>query len=360
MKTNNTLAAVAACLLGWWLLVAPGAAVAAVDDLYAAEAGVSGEDAEERNRAIAAAFRAVLVKLTGDRMVGARTGVEELVGRAPMLVQQYRYRVAEPAGDAAPARFLWVRFDAAAVDRLLAERSWPVWRAPRSRLLAWLSVEADGRRGLLSAETEPVALQALRERAAQRGVAVQLPLLDLEDQARLTAADLWSGFEEPIRGASQRYGEGPVLVGRLKLLGQGRWQPDWLLLGAEGKQGFSGAPGGLAEILAAGVDEAVDRLAARHAPSVAVSGPAPARVTVSGVYDLPDYAAVLQVMGAAGGVGRLALRSVSGDTLVFDVWLDGGAAALVDQLGAEPRLRAQPETGLGNGELSRLNYQWAP
>ena len=370
METNKFPTALAAprsrlaviCLFGALLLGLLGTAAAAPVDLYSAEAEVSGEGADERNRGIAEAFRAVLVKLTGDRMVGTRAGVDDLLAQAPGLVQQYRYRVAETDSEAgqAPQRYLWVRFDDAAVDRLLAERSWPVWRAPRPRLLVWLSTDEGGRRSLVSAETQPAAGAALRGRGEVRGIPVQMPLLDLEDQSRLTPADLWSGFEEPIRAASQRYGEGPVLVGRLKFLGKGRWQPEWLLLGAGDVQAYSGAPGDLAQVLGAGVDAAADRLTARFAPTIAATGPAPVRIDVNGVYGLADYAAVLEILGRAPGVNRLSLRGGFGDGLQFDVWLDGSPDTLVNDLGLEPRLRAMPavtDTAVGT---RRLSYQWLP
>ena len=48
-------------------------------------------------------------------------------------------------------------------------------------------------------------MAALRARAAYRGMPLQLPLMDLEDQAGLTPADVWSGYQPGIRQASARY-----------------------------------------------------------------------------------------------------------------------------------------------------------
>jgi hypothetical protein len=343
------------------LLWVHGAWAAAAVDLYAAEAEVSGEGAEERNRAIGEAFAAVLVKLTGDRRVATRSGAEQLVAQAPGLVQQYRYRLADAQGEQPPLRYLWVRFDHLAVDRLLAERGWPVWRAPRPRLLVWLAVDEGGRRSLVNLDGQPAAARALRERAAERGLPLQLPLLDLQDQASLSAADLWSGFEEGIRQASQRYGEGPVLVGRLKFLGKGRWQPEWVLYDRAGDQELSAAAGALTEVLPAAVDLAADRLAARHAPTVAAGGPAPLRITVAGLYELQDYAGLLETLGQVVGVSRLALRQATVDTLVFDIWSDGSADQVAEELARDARLQPAPVAPDAEpSELRRLNYRWLP
>lgn len=348
-------------LLGLLLTLTLSSQAMAAVDLYAAEAEVSGEGAEERNRAIGEAFAAVLVKLTGDRQAAARSGAEALSAQAPALVQQYRYRVADAQGEQPAVRYLWVRFDNLAVDRLLAERGWPIWREPRPRLLVWLGLDEGGRRSLSNLDAEPAAALALRERATTRGVPLQLPLLDLQDQASLTAADLWSDFAEGIRGASARYGDGPVLVGRLKFLGKGRWQPEWMLYDRDAAQGFSAAPGSLTEILPAAVDVAADRLAARHAPSVAAGGPAPVRVTVAGLYDLRDYAAVLDALSQVAGLSRLALRHAAADTLVFDLWSDASPDAVAGELQREYRLQPEPPAAdAAMSDMRPLNYRWLP
>ncbi len=336
-----------------------GVPTAVSADLYGAETPVSGEDAEERNRAVSAAFGQVLVKLTGSRSVATRSAYQELLAQAPLLVQQYRYRIAEAGADGAPQRLLTVRFDPPAVDRLLAERAWSIWREPRPRLLVWLVKDEGGQRTMVSPDLEPAIRAALRRQAQARGVEMQLPLLDLEDQSQLTAADAWSGFEPRILAASQRYGSGPILVGRLKSLGNGRWQPDWTLYDSARTQAFAVAPGGLGEAMVEGVDMAADFLAVAYAPGVAVAGPAPVRVTVTGVYALDDYAKVLGIMGRAPGINRLSVRRAAGDLIVFDIWLDGDATDLSQGLAQIAELRVDTVTAAETG-MQQLAYRWEP
>ena len=344
---------------GFALVCGIGNPVAESADLYMGEAPVSGEDAQERNRAILAAFDQVLVKLTGSRSVATRTGYQELLAKAPLLVQQYRYRMDEAQDDGVAQRFLTVRFDPPAVDRMLAERAWSIWREPRPRLLVWLVKDEGGQRNMVSADLSPDIRSALRQQAQARGVELQLPLLDLEDQSQLTAADAWSGFEPRIMAASQRYGGGPILVGRLKFLGGERWQPDWTLYDAARTQAFAAAPGGLTDVMREAVDMAADFLAVAYAPSVAVTGPAPVRVTVTGVYALGDYAKVLGIMGNAPGINRLSVRRPAGDLIVFDIWLDGDATDLSQGLGQYPELRADTVMSTLTG-VQQLAYRWEP
>ena len=55
-----------------------------------------------------------------------------------------------------------------------------------------------GARTLLSSGNEPAARAAAVAQAQQRGMPLQLPLMDLEDQGKLTAADLWSDYRAAI------------------------------------------------------------------------------------------------------------------------------------------------------------------
>ena len=74
--------------------------------------------------------------------------------------------------------------------------------------------------------------------AQRRGMPLQLPLLDLEDQTQLTPADLWSDYQPAIRQASARYPHDVIVVGRLRAQTDGRWRGAWSILDARGAQGF--------------------------------------------------------------------------------------------------------------------------
>lgn len=344
-------------LLFFMLLAGPMPSLAQVD-LYASEVPVTSEATEERHRAIRAALRLVLVKLTGSRNIAGRSGLDEIISVAPDLVQQYRYRVDPQASVETPTRMLWVRFEPVALVGLLNERGWAVWRPPRPRLLVWLVTEKARQRTLLNPDVVPDVRQALLDRAEARGVALQWPLLDLEDQARLTASDLWSGFEPTIREASQRYGDGPVLVGRLRSPRGGSWRPEWTLYDRSGAKDFKGSTATLAQVIGEGVDLATDHLAGRYSPATATSELALVRVDIQGIMALTDYASALKLLGQAPGVSRLSLRGATDDLVSFDVWLHGDANDLAVGLGVDGRLRpAATASGLSQ---DRLIFYWVP
>ena len=115
--------------------MAGGASVRAEVALYEADVVWHEGDAAAREEAFRQALRQVLVKVTGQRHLGEPAQVELLVEYAQALVQQYELRTATVAsGDVTVQEpRLWVRFDEAAVDRLVEDAGLPVWSRPRPR-----------------------------------------------------------------------------------------------------------------------------------------------------------------------------------------------------------------------------------
>jgi len=293
-------------------------------DLYATEVRVADDTLQVRNEAFEQALRGVLVRLSGSVDVGGNPAVGPLLGRAPSLVQQFRYRVDEAASAAQgtpAARYLWVRFDKASLDRAMRESGIPLWGARRPRVLLWLATERKGARRLVSLENETSTRDILLARARERGMPLQLPLMDLLDQSALSAADLWAGYEAAIRDASKRYPHDVILTGRLRDLG-GRWEARWTLL--------------------SGIDTVQDKLAARYAPTSGGDGSAFTRVRFRGIDSVAAYGRLIAIVGEQEDITRVNVRGVQGDDLYLDLWARGGPNALTRMLSLGGELFLEP------------------
>jgi len=184
------------CLIA---LFSPGISSAAnVSGLYEAEVPVIDQAAATREKGVATALRVVLVKVTGDRNVASRSAIVPLLEEAQRYVQQYRYRAVSPTtadGSVLPEESLelWVRFDAGTLDKRLRDLGVPIWGKQRPSTLVWLVVEDEGGRRLIGTDEESEYLSVLKERASVRGIPMLIPLLDLEDNARLKPSDVWGG-----------------------------------------------------------------------------------------------------------------------------------------------------------------------
>lgn len=209
---------------------APAMAAQVVDWLYDVEVQVASQADAERSRAARQALEEVLARVTGMAELPQVPEVEEALRRPERFYARYEYSRRLPVAQegAEQATFLQLHFEAAAVLAMLRSADLPIWAANRPTTLAWVAVQRQRRRTLLSA-TDPDELTAgLQRRAQQRGLKLLLPLLDLQDSA-LAADAVWGLFWEDIQGASARYAPDLLLVGRVAEDVEGHWTADWQL-----------------------------------------------------------------------------------------------------------------------------------
>jgi uncharacterized protein len=322
--------ALAAGLALWafaWLAAMPANA-ARVPGLYQAEVEYEGD----RDEAFREALAQVLVRITGRRDIAGREEAQPLLRDAAAYAQQFR----QPA----PER-LWAAFDGSALERALAELGLPVWGAERPSTLVWIAVDAGGGRRFVLASGSEFEYEEggirdeLAQAATRRGLPVVFPLMDAEDRARASFAEVWGGFDDSILAASARYGVDAVLVGRLSLddPGHGRWT----LLGADHGQRWSG-----------GVADSIDRLADLFAARFAVVAAGEARtlrLAVAGIESIDDYGRVSRFLGSLTAIEALSVETVEPERMVFRARLRGEPATLDEAVRLGGLLRPEPDPG---------------
>lgn len=300
---------------------------ARVEGLYQAEV----EQAGSRDEAFRAALGQVLVRMTGRRDAPGRPEVAPLLANAASFAQQF----SQPA----PNR-LWVAFDGLALERELGRLGQPVWGAERPSTLAWIAVDAGGGKRFVVASgaelDEEAAIHAeVLEAAASRGIPVVFPLMDAEDRARASFAEVWGGFEDSIREASERYGVDAVLVGRLAAEDMGRGR--WTLYGADGVERWNAS-------VADSIGRVADRFAARFA--VVSSGETrTVQLSVAGISSIEDYGRVSRFLAGLTAVQALDVETVEGDEVVFRVSMRGEPATLDEAVRLGGVLRSDGEQG---------------
>jgi hypothetical protein len=324
-------------------------------DLFVAQRPVADEGSDTRNQALSRMLSDILVRVSGSTRVTTQPGSQVVLDAAPSLVQQYRYE--SSAGEEGITKTLWARFDGASVERMMRQNGLPVWRQ-RPRVLLWLATERGSQRELLNLESQPEAQAALMARAQYRGLPLQLPLMDLTDQASLTPADVWSDYRAGIAQASDRYPHDLVLTGRLSSSDAGAWRGNWQLYQGENSQPFTTPAGDLSTTLAAAVDRTQDLLAARYAPLSSGNASSGTLLRVAGVNDLPAYGQLVALLRELSPVSSVALRHVDGDALWFELGLrgdttdlrralDATAQVVLDPAGAPaPRMPVAPDAAL--------------
>jgi hypothetical protein len=302
----------------------PGVGAAQVRGLYEGQVPVFEKDEQERGPAVAEALRQVLSKLSGVPSPGGPV-VAEALAAPERFVQQFRYR---DTPEAEIPLVLWVRFDASAVDALLADAGLPRWSAQRPEVLAWVEVVGVQGAEVVSPEDATGVGVAIAERAWERGLPLTFPLLDLEDRVRVPPGALWLMRPADVDAVSARYAPGAVLVGRVESTGTGTWVGRWRLSEAGALDAWETRGLTPAAAAAGGVDGMAVRLAARYAVADAGAAGAPVAVHVLGVRGLGDYARALGYLEGLDPVSDLRLAGARGERIAFSMRVRGGAESL--------------------------------
>lgn len=308
---------------------------AQVEGLYEAEVLVQSQSRSERNRAMSDALAQVFKKVSGRSNVQSLPGIADAVKNANRYLQQYLYRSVNEAQYPVPqadpnAQLAWFRFDEQAVNRLLRDNSLPVWGHTRPATLVWLGVEENGSRYILGADSAEQLRESLEYEAQRQGMALVLPLLDLEDQRNLSFADLWGDFQDTILAASDRYHAESVLVGRISLSPSDVWLGRWTLYESGRNTAWQTQGDYADQLLSSGVGGAVEALANRYA--LGDDNPGVVVLAVTGVSSLKDYARVSSYLKSLELVKDIQPTTINSDSARFRLDIRGNAESLAQTI----------------------------
>lgn len=248
---------------------------------------------------------------------------------------------------------LTVTFDALSIVRELRTLDQPVWGPERPLTLMWVAVDAGfGQRGILSAQfpeahNEPVIAE-LKDRLRQelfnvadvRGLPVTLPLLDLEDMASLSFADIWGGFNDRIRKASARYHADAILSGRVRVTAFGT-NVQWTLIRGDKERGITTATLG----------EGLDRVAEIYAEEFGTIGRSrTTQIAVLGVTESSHYFEVLSYMDSLSFLESVKVEQYDPAGLLLRVTWRGDLGLLQRMFDLDNVLIPANTMGTQNGE----------
>ena len=311
----------------WLLFSLP---LIAAESLYEVKLAVSDQSAKVRLETMPVAMEQVLVKVSGYSKVFDNPFTKARLSTAKNYVQQYRYSheewseaELEKNPDLPPQRLmLWLRFDQKGINRLLKEAGIPVWGSNRPLTLLWLAVEQSGKRLLVGANDSGQAREFLERQAQQRALPVRFPLLDLTDNGKIRAADVWGNFRDVILDASARYQPKAILTGKLYPVGNG-YKVEWRLL-HEGQQfNWEARDDDVEVLLARGIDSATDNLAALFAESYEAGG----YEAIFIIEDIDDFISLRRVTGyleSVPGVANVNIERIEGSVVRLNLDTEGG------------------------------------
>jgi hypothetical protein len=309
--------------------------------LYEAEVEVVDQGRALRTTAMGEAMAAVLLKVSGSAAVLEEEVIKSALADASRYVRQYRYRSEEiPAekrsaavDDEPPAEnrlLLWVGFDSGSIDNLLRRFGFNVWSAARPSTLVWLAVEEGSRRVLVGANDRGLVREVLEKEAERRAISLHLPLLDLTDQSKVRAVDVWGGFWDNIEAASYRYETQAILVGKLYAVGSG-WEARWILRYQGDQHEWEYRSDDVSTVIANGVGGATDYLS-NYFASTSYLGMDQLALRIEAVNGMEDFRRVNDYLQSLHGVTAVKLRRVDALSASFLIDIEGGRDTLLQAI----------------------------
>ncbi|MCP4620875.1 MAG: DUF2066 domain-containing protein [Bradyrhizobium sp.] len=221
------------------LLWAFAAHAAGENDLYRAQAIVTGQGEANRHIGFASCLEDVLIKVSGLLRLAGDPRLDKYKANAASLVRDYNYRDekgGKPKNDEQGTRdrsfVLTADFDEAGVNNVLTALGVKPWLSPRPVLGVFAEMEPGARHFVVASDSGQTDLQrqALLAAAAKRGMSVVIP--DAATLAGVMADDLGlAGAAHPkLAAAVAGRGAEAVLITRLVWDDQElRWNTDWQL-----------------------------------------------------------------------------------------------------------------------------------
>ena len=351
----------ALCAL-WAMMLTFNAGAEQRVDLYQVQELVPDQSTAARKQAAADALARVLVRVTGDAQVADLPDLSGHLAQAQNYVLQFSYQrtdqqITDEQGQPIPAVALNFRFSEPAVEKLIKRLQLPNWPASRPSLLVWLVEDQwpDGRLMVTGADAQ----QQLRAEAMRRGLPLQFPLWDLQDQMAVQVDQVWSFDREALVAASARYQPEVIVVGRFSRTSSGELRGVWQWLDGD-LEGLTDAQSdSLASWSAPMVDLLADTLAARYAIVPGQDSSGRLLLTVSGVDGFARYREVLSYLENHEALRDVQVARVEATTLQLYLFPESDLAHLQRALQLDRKLQAEQTLIAPDGsETNPLMYRW--
>lgn len=334
-----------------------------IPDLYEVVEAVPSRGATDRAAASSRGLERIFVRVTGDAGIGSNPQLQPLLQEAQQHLQSYRYEREDNQ------LYLHLAFDPQVVSEKVHKLQLPMWPNNRPDTLVWMAVDTlQGGRGALSESDYPELFAALDGMAIERGLPVEFPVMDLNDQRNMPLGNLWALDESAAERAGVRYRPDASLMGRLLETSGQLWQGSWLLIHGGRSYAFDTSGSSLEEVAMRGIDEAANLLAQRYAVRPGDTGTRSAVVVeLSGIDSFADYTEASAYLRGLAQVSSAELLSVNQDRMRFSLTTSSRMENLRDALALNRKMQAQADDDpidlsgyrapLGSAEHP-LRYRW--
>lgn len=320
-----------------------------VDGLYEARVEISDQLNRSRKKAETAAFKKVLVKVTGTKSVLKNPLVTQEFNKAANYLRSYSY------DNDQNVLYYSAEFDRQRIERLITQNGFPLWDSRRPDTIIWLAQQQsdNAERQILSETNNIETSDIILNTAKDRGINVSLPLVDLTDMQALSIYDVWGGFSNVIKVASERYGtdyilsarvyfltvENSIAVSQVAPLKNNSWIADWTLQNNSQIESGKLVAATQLNLTSNLIDLLADKLAIKYAIDTQLETPEIFSITVTNVNSLTQYAHLIDFLSSLSVVKRVSLTNQTGSFATFQLNLLGGLDDLNNALRLDDKIQ---------------------
>jgi len=312
---------------------------------------------QSENELTEQALQQVLVKVSGNAQITDLPESKLLLKKTQSLLSQYGYQSYHNT------RYFKAVFDKHKVNQALQDMQQPIWGDTRPSTLVWLIKDSDSERQLVSDNmvihsTDSTFSWALQNEQRNRGIALQFPLMDLEDNLALSLSDVLGRFYDPIAAASQRYSADHFVIARLKQNSGQSWSLQWELVRFDPitKQNtllLSDKVNGEKSSLVSGmVSNIADYYAKQYAVIDNQGEKFSQTIYVSGINSLAQLKQLNNILSNMLAVSSFAVVSVEESQVTLNIKIKGGMTSFKNGLFAQQNLQAD------TAQSDQFHFNW--
>lgn len=345
------------CLLLAYCVFMPAASAEQLNGLYEVVVPVESQSNSDLRKATASGLGVVFVRVSGRTDAAVHEEIQLALKNAKVYLKQYSYKRERNTEDGSEQLTLMLEFEQEQVDKQLRVAGLPLWSNNRPSILMWLVVDdSDGRR-IVGEESSPEGVAAIVLHAERRGLPVDLPLLDLEDNIAISADKLWSLNSEEVHKASKRYQSDTLLIGKASQLSSGLWLGAWRFSFEGQSIEFEVEARDIDAFVSLAIDRVAELLAKQYAiapVSIAQDG---ILMRLGGIRNFSDYAQAVSYLESLAAIRHANVVTIDGEEIILRLVAEGQLEQLELAIARdELLLPAQLDLLAEDGVL--LNYLW--
>jgi hypothetical protein len=307
------------------------------------------------------ALEQVLVKVSGNSDIGSLAETKTLLKKTQQLVSQYGYR------DVLGTKYFSAIFDKRKINQSLRDMQQPVWGDTRPTTLIWLINGNELVSEQIISQSNDASLSwSVQQTEQKRGIQVQFPLMDLDDNLALSVSDVRGRFYDQVANASTRYARAHFVVAELKQMQSDKWKLSWQLVQANTvskqhriliSEKFVGSKSSVTQ-------EMVNRLANYYAGQYAILENQGEKFTqtihVKGINSLDKLAKLNSVLDNLLAISSYTIVSAEGSQLSIDIKIKGGLESFKNTLIAQPNLQLNTSLPIATLKGAELELEGQP